>query len=97
MLVYTFTWPSFSFSFSLHLEITGEYFSVWKAAHLEGPVRAAGVEERAGQAHLRHSLAHVLEQTVPEISSKLCNISNKYGIWIGLLRIPMHPNIQKNP
>ncbi len=56
---------------SLHLEITGEYFSVWKAAHLEGPVRAAGVQQRAGQAHLRHTLAHVLEQTVPEISSQL--------------------------
>ncbi len=65
---------------SLHLEITGEYFSVWKAAHLEGPVRAAGVEERAGQIHLRHTLAHVLEQTVPETRSKLYNVSNQYGI-----------------
>jgi hypothetical protein len=46
---------------SLPLKITGEYFSVWKAAHLEGSVRAAGVEERAGEAHLRHTLAHVLE------------------------------------
>ena len=51
------------------LEVAGEDLSVRQLPHLEGAVCAAGVEQRPGQAHLGHSLAHVLEQTVPAHST----------------------------